>query len=259
MKIPLYQVDAFTNERFKGNPAAVCPLKEWLPDQILQNIAAENNLSETAFFLPGDDFFELRWFTPTMEVDLCGHATLAAAHILFNHLNFKGERILFTSKSGELSVSRKKSLICLNFPAWKPEKIETPRELVKGLGITPLSTFKSRDCLAQLESQNQIEDLQPDFEALLKLDFLCIIVTARGKSVDFVSRVFAPKAGILEDPVTGSAHSTLIPFWAQMLGKNTLTALQLSKRGGKIFCSNLGNRVEIAGEAVTYLIGEIKV
>jgi len=259
MKLPLYQVDAFTSHRFHGNPAAVCPLSEWLEDSILQNIALENNLSETAFFVPQDDSFALRWFTPVIEVELCGHATLASAHVIYNHLGFQQLPIKFLSKSGELTVTRERERLSLNFPTSTLVKIDPPVEIVAALGRQPLEVYKSRDLLLLYESEAEILAIQPDFEILKHLDCLGIIITAPADEVDFVSRFFAPKVGINEDPVTGSAHTSLIPYWADKLGKTVLHAYQLSKRRGEIWGEYLGARVKISGQAVTYLVGEIEI
>jgi PhzF family phenazine biosynthesis protein len=263
MKIPLYQVDAFTGQLFGGNPAAVCPLEQWPDQQTMQNIAAENNLSETAFFVKKGDGFELRWFTPTIEVDLCGHATLASAHVIFNYLDFKGEVIKFHSQSGELKVTRTGDLLTLDFPTTKPEPIEIPCQLTEALNATASAVYRSRDLLALFEKEEDIVSMRPNFGLLLDLlasqDCLGMIVTAPGDQSDFVSRFFAPPAGIDEDPVTGSAHTTLTPFWAERLDKKSLHAYQLSKRKGELFCELAGDRVLISGKAVTYLKGEIEV
>jgi PhzF family phenazine biosynthesis protein len=257
MKLPIYQIDAFTSKRFSGNPAAVCPLKEWLPDEMMQKIAAENNLAETAFFVPKGEIFELRWFTPKVEVDLCGHATLASAHVIFNHLKYFQSQIEFSTKSGELYVFRNEDLLILNFPATNPVQIDAPNDLIAGLQQTPLEIYKSRDMMAVFEKEADILALNPDFEMLRKLDCLGIIVTAPGNGSDFVSRFFAPRVGVNEDPVTGSAHTTLIPFWAKRLGKDKLHAFQVSERRGEIFCEFLGERVNIGGHAVTFFVGEM--
>ena len=257
MNIPIYQVDAFTDKLFGGNPAAVCPLEDWLDPAIMQQIAAENNLSETAFFTKKEKLFELRWFTPKIEVDLCGHATLASAHVIFNHLDFDEEQITFSSVSGELGVARANNRLILDFPASPPSPADTHEELIQGLGMRPKEVHKSRDYLALFESEADILSLKPNFDILGKLDCLGIIVTAKGKNSDFVSRFFAPAAGINEDPVTGSAHTTLIPFWAERLKKNVLHAFQLSERKGELFCELAGSRVKIGGHAVTFFIGEI--
>ena len=257
MKIPIYQVDAFTDQLFGGNPAAVCPLEEWPDSQTMQNIAAENNLSETAFFVMKKTGFDIRWFTPTMEVNLCGHATLASSHVIFNHLDYKGEEVVFTSLSGELKVSRADDRLTLDFPSTPPSAVDAPEELIQGLGREPKEVHKSRDYLALFESEADILSVEPNFSILKKADCLGIIITAEGEKSDFVSRFFAPAAGIDEDPVTGSAHTTLIPFWAKKLEKNTLHAFQLSKRRGELFCELSGDRVKIGGRAVTFFKGEI--
>ncbi len=257
MNIPIYQVDAFSDRLFGGNPAAVCPLEEWLEPELMQNIAAENNLSETAFFVKKERIFELRWFTPVIEVDLCGHATLAAAHVIFNHLDYAGEKVVFSSLSGELKVSRADDRLTLDFPSTPPSAVDAPEELIQGLSMKPKEVHKSRDYLALFESEADILSIEPNFNTLKKADCLGIIVTAEGEKCDFVSRFFAPAAGIDEDPVTGSAHTTLIPFWAKKLGKNMLHASQLSKRRGELFCELSGDRVMIGGHAVTYFKGEI--
>jgi len=257
MKIPCFQVDAFTGEIFHGNPAAVCPLEKWLPDATLQNIAAENNLSETAFVLPRGNEFELRWFTPTVEVDLCGHATLAAAFVLFTEQGFTGDEICFHSRSGILTVMRDGEILTLDFPSRPPEKYGAPEALIRGLGRTPVQVYKARDFVAVFESANDVKNLQPDFAALKTLDCLGISATAPGNNCDFVSRFFAPAAGIDEDPVTGSAHCTLIPFWAGQLKKNKMFARQVSRRGGELFCELAGDRVRIGGRARLFLRGEI--
>lgn len=257
MKIPLFQVDAFTSEVSRGNPAAVCPLDAWLPDATLQNIAAENNLSETAFVVPRGDEFELRWFTPTTEVDLCGHATLAAAFVMFGEREYPSDCIRFHSRSGILMVTRDGEILTLDFPARPAEACVFPKNLARGLGAEPKTVLKSRDYLAVFDSADEVRNLRPDFAVLKTLDCLGIIATAPGDDCDFVSRFFAPSAGIDEDPVTGSAHCTLIPYWAQRLGKTKLFARQVSQRGGELFCELAGDSVHIGGKAVLYLRGEI--
>ncbi len=259
MKINLFQIDAFTSKRFGGNPAAVCPLENWLDDSLLQAIAAENNLSETAFFVHKDDHFELRWFTPVTEVDLCGHATLASSYVLFNELGYNQPVIHFNSKSGPLAVSRDGDLIVMDFPAFKAEPFEPPSGLIEGLGQEPGECYRTDDYLLIYDSEQLIRDITPDFHKLKSLDNRGIIVSAPGERVDFVSRFFAPNIGIDEDPVTGSAHSTLAPFWAGRLGKNELQARQISRRGGEIFCEVQGKRVKIKGRAVKYLSGTISI
>ena len=258
MKIPIFQIDAFAGKLFTGNPAAVCPLDKWLPDDLMQKIAAENNLAETAFFVPINDHFEIKWFTPQVEINLCGHATLASGHVLFRHLGYQGDRIKFLSKSGELIVTMAQDLIFLNFPADKPGHTTMPPGLVDGLGAKPHEILKGRDYFAVFDSENEIIAIKPNFDRLCQIESHAIIVTAPGQTCDFVSRFFAPRLGINEDPVTGSAHTALIPYWAEKLGKKLMTARQLSKRQGEIFCENLGNRVLIGGYAKTYMTGEIE-
>jgi PhzF family phenazine biosynthesis protein len=258
MIVPLYQVDAFSDRLFGGNPAGVCPLDKWLPDEVMQNIAMENNLSETAFFVREDSGFHIRWFTPKVEVKLCGHATLASAHVIFNHMGHKNKIISFKSRSGILNVTREGELLILDFPANKPQRTALPEDFVQSLNITPVQCYRGKeDYLLLYKSQQEIEALIPDFRRLEKVDARAVIVTAPGVRVDFVSRFFAPRVGIDEDPVTGSAHTVLIPFWAEKLGKTEMKALQLSHRGGALFCRLRGDRVDIGGKAVTYLKGEI--
>ncbi len=260
MKIKIFQVDAFTNHLFGGNPAAVCPLEKWLLDSVLQNIAMENNLSETAFFIFENNSYSIRWFTPVAEVNLCGHATLASSHVIFTHLNYKSERIDFQSKSGILSVRRQEEKLVLNFPADKPVKIDTPERLSEALSAAPAETYKGRtDYLMVYKTEDEIASIKPDFRKLANEGVRGIMITAPGKDVDFVSRFFAPGVGIDEDPVTGSAHTTLIPYWSERLGKTEMSALQTSKRGGVLSCKLLGTRVEIGGEAVTYMEGIINI
>ena len=254
----IYQVDAFTEKIFGGNPAAVCPLENWLPANLMQNIAMENNLAETAFYVPKENHFELRWFTPTIEVDLCGHATLASAHVIFSNGYEEKEVIFISPRSGELKVRKDNDLYTMNFPTDILEKVVAPAELIEGLGISPLEVFKGKtDYMVIVESQTIIESLQPDFKLLEKIDARGTIVTAPGQNVDFVSRCFFPQAGVDEDPTTGSAHTSMIPYWANKLGKTEMTAIQLSNRKGHLKCSYLIDRVEISGFAKTYLIGEI--
>lgn len=260
MKLPIFQADAFAAGLFKGNPAAVVPLTEWLSDELMQQIAMENNLSETAFFIPEGDHFHIRWFTPKAEVKLCGHATLATAHILFNELNFKGDLLEFTSLSGILTVKKVEDKLQLDFPADFAQEVEPIDTFAEAFGTKPLQTWKGRtDYLLLFDSEEIIQNLQPNIQLLLSTNARGVITTAKGKEVDFVSRFFAPAVGVNEDPVTGSAHTTLIPFWAKRLNKNELTALQLSARGGQLWCTLSGDRVYIAGKAVTYLRGEIEI
>jgi predicted PhzF superfamily epimerase YddE/YHI9 len=259
MRIPYFQIDAFTAQTFGGNPAGVCVLKEWLSDETLQQIGAENNLSETAFFVREKDFFQLRWFTPTMEVDLCGHATVAAAFVLFSELSHVEPVIRFHSRSGWLNVRRDKEILLLDFPSRPALPCPAPELLARALGRKPSAVLKSRDYLAVFESENEVAEIAPDMQLLMELDCLGIIVTAPGNKADFVSRFFAPRAGIPEDPVTGSAHCSLIPYWADRLGKPELFARQISKRGGELHCRNAGERVEIGGRAAVYARGELDI
>jgi len=253
VSLPYFQVDAFTNRVFGGNPAGVCPLDRWLADEVLQRIAAENNLSETAFFVRGDGQYELRWLTPTVEVDLCGHATLAAAFVIFQELGFKGETIRFQTKVGTLGASWDGDVITLDFPAWTAKRCDqVPAIMADALGWVPRELFKTRDYLAVFGSEEEIRSLKPDAHTLARLDCLGVICTAPGTDCDFVSRFFAPGAGVPEDPVTGSAHSTLIPYWSARLGKKKLFARQLSQRGGELFCEDRGDRVGIGGRAALY-------
>ena len=257
MKIKQYQVDAFATRAFEGNPAAVCPLEAWLDDGLLQAIAEENNLSETAFFVPSGEGFELRWFTPLREVDLCGHATLAAAHVLFEMLGYAGPAITFETRSGELIVQRKGARLEMNFPACPPSPCERSEILAQGLGQRPLEVLAADDYLAVFDSEATVRAIKPDMTLLGQLDLRGVIVTAPGSDVDFVSRFFAPKFGIPEDPVTGSAHCELAPYWAKQLGKNVLTARQVSKRGGNIGCELKTDRVILSGCAVTFMEADI--
>ena len=257
MKIPMFQVDAFTNSVFCGNPAAVCVLDHWLEDKVLQAIAAENNLSETAFVVAKKDRYHLRWFTPVSEVDLCGHATLATAHILFRYFQIHQKRLIFETLSGELYVQAADSGYSMNFPSWKPKPCKVPDTLLQALNPKPSVVLKTRDYVCVYEREAQIVQQIPEMDLLKTLDVTGIIVTAPGDEVDFVSRFFAPKEGIPEDPVTGSAHSSLIPYWSEHLSKKEMIAKQLSKRGGDLLCKDLGGRVEIMGEAIVFFHGEI--
>ena len=259
MNAPIYQVDAFTSRLFSGNPAAVVILDEWLPDAVLQSIAAENNLSETAFVIPKNDVSELRWFTPAVEVDLCGHATLAAGHVLFTYHDQSLRSVRFSTRSGMLAVNRVGDLLSLDFPARPGRAMATTEALVAALGARPREALVARDLLAVFETEAEIRALVPRFDLVAALDTFAVIVTAPGTHVDFVSRFFAPRAGVPEDPVTGSAHCTLVPYWAERLHKSKLTARQLSARGGELECELRGDRVAIAGRAVEYLRGEIAV
>jgi PhzF family phenazine biosynthesis protein len=257
MKIPLYQVDAFTGRLFGGNPAAVCPLEDWLDDELLQSIAFENNLSATAYLVPNSDGFHLRWFTPEMEVDLCGHATVASAYVLMNNLEPSRTEVRFRTKSGDLLVTRRDELYTLDFPARPAAPCEVPDELLEALGRKPQEVWSAKAYMAVYESEDEILDLRPNMQMLAALDKYATIVTAPGTTADFVSRFFAPAAGIPEDPVTGSAHCTLIPYWSDCLGKQTLLAHQVSKRGGELLCQDLGDRVKMSGRAVLFAEGVI--
>lgn len=258
MKRKLYQVDAFAERVFEGNPAAVCPLEKWLDDTLLRAIAMENNLSETAFFVQTGRVVELRWFTPRAEVDLCGHATLASAHVLFEHLDYPRSEIRFESRSGPLYVSRGAEGISMDFPAVDSEVIAAPDDLVAGLGARPVEVRGAPDYLAIFSSERDVAELRPDFSALARLDRRGVIATAPGDRFDFVSRCFYPKLGVDEDPVTGSAHCKSAPYWAGQLGRNRLVARQLSPRGGTIRCEVSADRVLLVGRAVDYLVGEIR-
>ena len=260
MKFQIFQTDAFASSLFKGNPAAVVPLIEWLSDETMQQIAMENNLSETAFFIPEGDHFHIRWFTPKTEVNLCGHATLATAHVLFNELAFKGEQIKLESKSGLLKVTKSGDKLQLDFPADPVSLEDTNPEIETALGAGPIATYKGKTKhLLVFDNEETIRNMKPNFHLLKQTEARGIIVTAKGTTDDFVSRFFAPKVGIDEDPVTGSAHTLLVPFWANRLNKTEMTSLQLSARGGQLWCTLSGDRVLIAGKAVTYLKGEIEI
>jgi PhzF family phenazine biosynthesis protein len=255
--IPLYQVDAFTSRLFAGNPAAVCPLETWLDDRLMQSIALENNLSETAFFVRNGEVYDLRWFTPACEVDLCGHATLASAFVIFEYLDPSAGLIRFLTRSGELCVRRNGDLLTMDFPARPPQPCDPSPALSAALGKPPRELGAARDYLAVYDSEDDVRSLDPDMRALAALDRFAVIVTAPGDSADFVSRFFAPAHGVDEDPVTGSAHCTLVPYWAGRLGKTSLHALQVSARGGELWCKLEGGRVFISGHAVPYLEGRI--
>jgi PhzF family phenazine biosynthesis protein len=256
MKLPLYQVDAFASRPFTGNPAAVMPLEAWLPEATMQSIALENALSETAFFVREGEGFRIRWFTPACEVDLCGHATLASAFVLFTELEPSRRSVTFQSASGPLSVERRGELLVLDFPSRPPESIAAIPGLAEALGARVLETWKARDIVAVLGSEAEVRALQPDLSALAGIDAFAVIVTAPGAVADFVSRFFAPRKGVPEDPVTGSAHTTLVPFWGRRLGRKALHALQVSPRGGELFCEDLGERAAIGGRAVMVLEGQ---
>ncbi|WP_018478271.1 PhzF family phenazine biosynthesis protein [Pontibacter roseus] len=259
MKQKLYQIDAFADKVFSGNPAAVCPLDDWLADDLMQNIAMENNLAETAFYVKRGSQYELRWFTPAVEVDLCGHATLAAAYVLFHHEGHTGLTIQFHSpRSGTLTVTRQGELLTLNFPTDTLREVEVSAEILAAFNTKPTAAFKGKtDYMLVFEREEDIRTLQPRFGSISRLEARGVIVTAPGESVDFVSRFFGPRVGVDEDPVTGSAHTTLTPYWANRLGKTELSAIQLSARKGFLHCKHLGDRVEISGQGKLYLIGEL--
>ena len=259
MRLPLYQIDAFAGEVFRGNPAAVCPLEEWLPDATLQAIALENNLSETAFFLPEGEAYRLRWFTPLVEVALCGHATLASAYVVFHYLRPEAASVTFRSRSGDLVVQRDEDLLAMRFPRMQTAPCDPPPGLVEALGVAPVEVREAMDYLVVLESEEQVRGLRPDMGRLTALPHRGTIVSAPGADCDFVSRFFAPAVGIPEDPVTGSAHCALTPYWAERLGKSSLHARQVSARGGELWCDLGEDHVRIAGRAVRYLEGTIYV
>lgn len=263
-RLVLFHVDAFTSRPFHGNPAGVLVLDQWLDDRVMQQVAAENNLSETAFVAPvkgrdGAACFGIRWFSPTIEIDLCGHATIASAHVLWEHLGLKGNRIVFESKSGPLPVARRGEWIELDFPSRPGDPVKDTRRLARALGREPVEVFRARDYLAVFDNKRDVHELTPDIAALRDLDAFGVIVTAPGAGHDYVCRFFVPKGGIDEDPATGSTHCTLVPYWSKRLGKRTLTAHQVSKRGGEFKCEDRGGRIAIAGRAVTYMEGTIAV
>lgn len=258
MKIPFYQVDAFTDRVFGGNPAAVCLLDHWPEDNVMQHIAAENNLSETAFLVGSGADYDLRWFTPTLEIDLCGHATLASAYVIFHFLEPNLAAVRFQTAGGELRVGREGDLLVMDFPTRKAAQAGAVAGLADALGAQPEELYGARDIMAVFATESQVRAMAPDFAALEKIqDAFAVIVTAPGDTVDFVSRFFAPKAGIPEDPVTGSAHCTLVPYWSARLGKKKLHARQVSTRGGELFCEDRGDRVSMAGRAVLFAQEEL--
>jgi len=256
----IFQVDAFSKSLFSGNPAAIIPLRKWIKSDDMQKIAAENNLSETAFFVKEkDDMYKIRWFTPETEVELCGHATLAAAHVLYSHLQFKGNKINFNSHSGLLTVEKSKNMYWLDFPAQPPNPVSAPKLLPEAIGTIPVYTGVNVDMIVLVENESVVQNMKPDMMILKRLDVRGVIITAKSDDdgFDFVTRFFAPGVGVPEDPVTGSAHTVLAPFWSKRLGKNDLVSRQLSKRGGTVRCSMNGDRVKIGGSAITYLTGRI--
>jgi len=258
MKLPIYQIDAFANKPFEGNPAAVVPLDSWLPNGVMQAIAEENNLAETAFFVREGNAFNIRWFTPCKEVNLCGHATLAVAFVLFEILGYRENVINFDSLSGKLSVCRKDDLLTLNFPSQIPVSCEIPEDLIKGLGMKPLECLKNEDYIAVFNCEEDIAKITPDHKYLKRLDLRGVAVTSVSHEYDYVARFFAPKYAIPEDPVTGSAYTQLTPYWSSKMSKNKFTVKQISERGGELFCELKGDRVSISGKAVLYLKGEIE-
>ena len=259
MKLKLYQIDAFANNVFEGNPAAICPLDKWLPEDLMQAIAAENNLSETAFFVKNKKGYEIRWFTPTTEVDLCGHATLASAFVIFNILNEQCNEIYFDSKSGILSVKKNNDLLVMNFPAQPIVFCETPTAINEAFAVKPGRCARREDYILIFDNEADVINAAPDMALLSQLDLRGVAITAPATQYDFVVRFFAPKCGIIEDPVTGSAYTQLAPYWAEVLGKQQLRAKQVSLRGGEVACSVAGNRVVIAGKAVKYMEATIEV
>jgi len=259
MELSLYQIDAFASRPFEGNPAAVCPLDKWLPEEIMQSIAQENNLSETAFFIPTGNGFHIRWFTPKNEVDLCGHATLASAYALFHILGYKNDKVEFNSRSGRLTVTKNNDRLVLDFPAQPPVHCDTPEEIVKAFEVTPIECLKSEDFIVVFEKEIDIESATPDLEQLKKLDLRGVIITAKSSRYDFIARFFAPKYGVPEDPVTGSAYTQLAPYWASKIGPKRFNVKQVSSRGGELTCEIVDDRVLISGKAVSYLQGKIKI
>lgn len=259
MKLTLYQVDAFADRPFEGNPAAVCPLDAWLPDDLMQNIAMENNLSETAYFVKENDRYRIRWFTPVREVDLCGHATLASAYVIFNSLGHEGTEVAFESKSGVLTVKRAGDWLELDFPSQPPVSCAVPELIVKAFGETPVECLRSDDYIVVFDHESAVLDADPDLSVVSGLDLRGVAITARSEKYDFVVRFFAPNYGIDEDPVTGSAFTQLIPYWAEKLGKHKLRAKQVSRRGGEVGCVYAGERVRIAGKAVRYMEAVVEV
>lgn len=259
MQLTLYQIDAFAARAFEGNPAAVCPLREWLPDDLMQSIAAENNLSETAFFVPAPGGYHIRWFTPAQEVDLCGHATLASAYVIFHVLNEPAPRIEFQSRGGVLGVARDGEWLELDFPAQPPEPCEVPALIEEAFTNAPAECLRAADYILVFDDEDKVLNAEPDHSVLAQLDLRGVAITAASQRYDFVNRFFAPKHGINEDPVTGSAFTELIPYWAGKLNKKTMTAKQVSRRGGEVRCALAGDRVKIAGKAVAYMTGTIDV
>lgn len=258
MQIPIYQVDAFTSRLFSGNPAAVCPLEQWLDDDTLQAIAAETNLSDTAFFIPDGQQYRIRWFTPQAEVDLCGHATLASAYVVFRHLRPEAKSVRFEANACTMQVQRDGEQLTMSLPSRPPQPCEPPVDLLNGLGAPASQILRARGYMAVYASQEEVAAIKPDLRSLARLDSLGVIVTAPGRSSDFVSRFFAPQVGIPEDPVCGSAHCTLVPYWAERLGKTALHARQISRRGGEIHCRLEGDRVLLTSQCAQFMQGTIE-
>jgi len=257
MKQKIYQIDAFASKVFEGNPAMVCPLDEWLSDETMQQIAQENNLSETAFFVRDGEVYHLRWFTPEAEVDMCGHATLASAYVLFECMGYNKETIRFLTKSGELVVCKEGSSYVMDFPIQKIEPCDISEQIEKAFGVKPIATFASMDYIVVFENEDDVRNAKPNLALLKELDLRGVCITAKSKKYDFVTRFFAPKIGIEEDPVTGSAFTQLVSYWANELNKENFYAKQVSSRGGEVYCKVKGDRVAISGKAVKYLEGWI--
>lgn len=259
MKLSLYQIDAFANKPFEGNPAAICSLDEWLSDDLMQSIATENNLSETAFFVKTNKGYSIRWFTPVHEVDLCGHATLASAYVIFNILKYEEDEILFESKSGLLKVKKNKDWLEMNFPSQPPIKCPVPKQLLEAFDEDPIECLRSEDYVLVFKNEESILNANPNMSLLSELDLRGVVITSTSESYDFISRFFAPKYGINEDPVTGSSFTQLIPYWSKKLDKQTLNAKQVSKRGGEVGCTYLNERVKISGRAIKYMDAVIEI
>lgn len=259
MDVRFFQIDAFCDEVFSGNPAGVCPLDQWLDDELMQKIAAENNLSETAFFVRNGEYFDLRWFTPEMEIDLCGHATLASAHVLFEYLGYEDQCVIFETKSGRLFVDREGDLLSMDLPSWLLKPFNVTKRISDALADNPKELYATRDLLAVFDSEEHVRALEPDLVRMAELEYICIIATAPAKDHDFICRVFAPCCGVPEDPVTGSAFCTLVPYWAKRLGKKKMVAFQASARGGEVVCEEMGDRIRLSGKAVCYLTGTIHI
>jgi len=259
MELTLYQIDAFANKPFEGNPAAICPLDEWLSDELMQSIATENNLSETAYFVKNNNGYHIRWFTPAHEVNLCGHATLASAYVIFNILESKEQEITFESKSGLLTVKKNNNWLQMDFPSQPPVRCEIPQQILEAFDETPVECLKSEDFIVVFENEETILNSKPKLSLLSELDLRGVAITSKSKKYDFVTRFFAPKYGINEDPVTGSAFTQLIPYWSNLLNKKSLNAKQVSNRGGEVECIHSGERVTISGKAVKYMVGTIEI